>query len=492
MIDCSSMVLLRKWLVILFWMQLYGSVSQALFGQVDTTRIKSFDCYGAVSPQYLEFLRALNEQNENQPQPMINPINIVVRVHLWFINRDDGTGGVNPAVAPNMVNILTQGYAGTNICFSLHGVDVINNTGLFEQTNSIVLINDLTSSFNTPNAIDVFVGNDGKEVNGRANGIPSKAFFVEGAIWQGNFPFTTPPTVNAALTQVLSHEMGHCLGLLHTFETAYGVELVNGTNCATAGDRICDTPATPGGFIFCKSEPVACDYTCGNLFLDANNQPYAPLPNNIMDYIHPECMTAFTQQQRTVMRGNLQNNAILQNCIVPNNLVLTNLVVNAGQNLLYDVITNITAQDNVVVNAGGTLVLQASHEVLLLPGFDSNVGSNFTAQIEDDLCSTASTNPFNSAKTSTDTPTQGNLLPRISNSEFTLYPNPTTGVFTLQMSGGGSEGVAAGARVVTGVAVPPSGRLELDLRTEAAGMYLVQVVSETGAVLGTTRVAVQR
>jgi hypothetical protein len=221
-----------------------------------------------------------------------------------------------------------------------------------------------------------------------------------------------------------------------------------------------------------------------------------------MDYIHPECMTAFTQQQRAVMRGNLQNNAILQNCVVPNNLVLTNLVVNAGQNLLYDVITSITAQDNVVVNAGGTLVLQASHEVLLLPGFDSNVGSNFIAQIEDDLCSTASTNPFNSAKTSTDTPTQGNLLPRISNSEFTLYPNPTTGVFTLQMSGGGSEGVAAGARavvwnalgqrVVAGVAVPPSGRVELDLRTEAAGVYLVQVVSETGAVLGTTRVAVQR
>jgi hypothetical protein len=47
-------------------------------------------------------------------------------------------------------------------------------------------------------------------------------------------------------------------------------------------------------------------------------------------------------------------------------------------------------------------------------------------------------------------------------------------------------------RVVAGVAVPPSGRLELDLCTEAAGVYLVQVVSATGAVLGTTRVAVQR
>jgi hypothetical protein len=51
---------------------------------------------------------------------------------------------------------------------------------------------------------------------------------------------------------------------------------------------------------------------------------------------------------------------------------------------------------------------------------------------------------------------------------------------------------ALGQRVVPGVAVPESGRLELDLRTEAAGVYLVQVVGSTGAVLGSTRLAVQQ
>jgi hypothetical protein len=82
---------------------------------------------------------------------------------------------------------------------------------------------------------------------------------------------------------------------------------------------------------------------------------------------------------------------------------------------------------------------------------------------------------------------------------ISLYPNPTTGVFTLQVGGGdGAAGARAvvwnalGQRVVPGVAVPESGRLELDLRTEAAGVYLVQVVGSTGAVLGSTRVAVQR
>ncbi len=44
----------------------------------------------------------------------------------------------------------------------------------------------------------------------------------------------------------LMHELGHTFGLYHTFETKFGVELVNGSNCEVAGDLLCDTPADPG------------------------------------------------------------------------------------------------------------------------------------------------------------------------------------------------------------------------------------------------------
>jgi hypothetical protein len=54
-------------------------------------------------------------------------------------------------------------------------------------------------------------------------------------------------------TSVLSHEMGHCLGLYHTHHgtvTEEGdsfqcPELVNGSNSSTCGDYIADTPADP-------------------------------------------------------------------------------------------------------------------------------------------------------------------------------------------------------------------------------------------------------
>ncbi len=44
----------------------------------------------------------------------------------------------------------------------------------------------------------------------------------------------------------LAHELGHYFSLAHTHETNGGSELVNGTNCSTAGDDLCDTPADPG------------------------------------------------------------------------------------------------------------------------------------------------------------------------------------------------------------------------------------------------------
>jgi hypothetical protein len=97
---------------------------------------------------------------------------------------------------------------------------------------------------------------------------------------------------------VLSHEMGHYFGLEHTFEVSHGLELVNGSNCATAGDQICDTPADPNGLV-----DASCHYTSkdvnGQLVKDANKQFYSPLVNNIMSYYPSICLCkpGFTHDQ---------------------------------------------------------------------------------------------------------------------------------------------------------------------------------------------------
>lgn len=94
---------------------------------------------------------------------------------------------------------------------------------------------------------------------------------------------------------VIAHEIGHYFGLLHTFES--GDELVDGSNCAVAGDYICDTPADP------YQEGVDTVYVDGNcVFIyegkDVNGDFYSPMVSNVMSYYPSQCRCGtFTNEQ---------------------------------------------------------------------------------------------------------------------------------------------------------------------------------------------------
>ncbi len=93
-----------------------------------------------------------------------------------------------------------------------------------------------------------------------------------------------------------SHEMGHFFSLLHTFDTSVGLEYVDGTNCTTAGDLICDTPAD------INPAPVSntCQWTGTNT--DPHGDFYTPIIGNIMSYHpYPQCKTPFTVGQLNQM-----------------------------------------------------------------------------------------------------------------------------------------------------------------------------------------------
>lgn len=90
----------------------------------------------------------------------------------------------------------------------------------------------------------------------------------------------------------LAHELGHIFGLLHTFE-GNGSELVDGSNCETEGDGICDTPADP----YILDNPTVWQDGCEFIFtgLDANGQFYQPDMGNVMSYYNCDCGFTFGQ-----------------------------------------------------------------------------------------------------------------------------------------------------------------------------------------------------
>jgi len=87
--------------------------------------------------------------------------------------------------------------------------------------------------------------------------------------------------------RTLTHEVGHYLGLYHTFDGGCG----NATACYTTGDRICDTNRQSSPSSGCGS-PSSCS---------------SPDPvNNYMDYSNDVCMFEFSEEQARRMRCSLE------------------------------------------------------------------------------------------------------------------------------------------------------------------------------------------
>lgn len=103
----------------------------------------------------------------------------------------------------------------------------------------------------------------------------------------------------------VAHHMGHFFGLYDTNE-GEGEELVNGDNCETAGDFICDTPGDP--YVVGEQITNYIDLNQGCRFIfggtDENGQSYLTDVGNIMSYYPEECKCGFSYQQYVLMAQN--------------------------------------------------------------------------------------------------------------------------------------------------------------------------------------------
>ncbi len=111
---------------------------------------------------------------------------------------------------------------------------------------------------------------------------------------------------------ILAHEIGHFFGLWHTHTPFNGREFVNGTNCSTAGDLVCDTPADPN---LGATGTNGCTYESN--FVDANGDAYSPDPSNIMSYAPSRCLRRFSPGQNDRMNFYYETtdlSEIIQDC----------------------------------------------------------------------------------------------------------------------------------------------------------------------------------
>lgn len=136
---------------------------------------------------------------------------------------------------------------------------------------------------------------------------------------------------------LLAHEMGHYLGLYHTFE---GLNCAN-FDCTTNGDKVCDTPpdASVGNSASCTSPYNSClTDTLSGFTVDMPDQIA-----NFMDYGNAGCHNEFTDGQAQRMRAaiNTQRAGLLQDeCTPPcSDNILATFTRNNAYPLSGDVIT---------------------------------------------------------------------------------------------------------------------------------------------------------
>lgn len=216
----------------------------------------------------------------------INKVNRKLSI-LFQVFRDSlGGTGISDALLQSAVDRLNEVWAPTGISFEFCERRDLDNHQ-FNNFNDIQDYDDMRAMYYEPNIINVFVSNTiFKTPQGIVGGYAS----MPGG---SDIIHITKSSLSGSDNVVLVHEMGHFLGLMHTFETGLGQELVDGSNCATTGDLICDTEANPtddsddfGG--------ADCNYI-GTPATDSMGNFYVPPSKNFMSYTNCKCQ--FTKQQ---------------------------------------------------------------------------------------------------------------------------------------------------------------------------------------------------
>lgn len=107
---------------------------------------------------------------------------------------------------------------------------------------------------------------------------------------------------------VIIHEMGHYLGLYHTFENG-----CSNNDCLTDGDRVCDTPPDQSTAATNCNVPVN---SCSTDVLSGFSSDQNDLTQDYMDYGNWNCMSVFTQGQADRMNWHITNvRSSLLNCL---------------------------------------------------------------------------------------------------------------------------------------------------------------------------------
>ncbi len=311
------------------------------------------------------------------------------KLFMYSIADDQGLGGFSQQDMEKAYRYITDAFDPHNIHFiwDCNVID-INNSAIY-NTDPVGCDAAAFSSAIAEDGFHVFVFPDAPDpenltFGGRTQygGLKSCA----GGTW-----IYDGPASSVGLSFILAHEIGHNLHLYHTHgDENIPLANIDGSNCKTTGDCICDTPpepygcgllqhiSMPGCNVINTVEGSECDYT-----------GYMPDVHNIMSYSHPDCLRYFTKEQGQRMRNIIQRGIVenwpLADAIIPDNQqhIDQNTVWNSSSHpsgeVEIDGILYIDAGKTLTIASEITVYMGHMAQIIVKPGGRFNLHGTITS-----------------------------------------------------------------------------------------------------------------
>ncbi|CAE7111981.1 unnamed protein product [Rhizoctonia solani] len=221
--------------------------------------------------------------------------NVKVYWHVISAEKTPEKGDISNSQIEASVNVLNKDYRKSGLSFSLAGVDrTVNNVWFNEVGPDSQLQTDMKKALRKGGPYDLNVYSVGFQ-SGSGEGLLGYATFPSS--YKGNpeddgvvILYSSVPGGDAApynlgkSPETLTHEVGHWVGLYHTFEGG----------CKLLGDGVLDTPPEAEPAFGCPKSRNTCNDLLG-----------ADPIHNFMDYTDDACMEEFTPGQTLRLKQQL-------------------------------------------------------------------------------------------------------------------------------------------------------------------------------------------
>jgi len=291
------------------------------------------------------------ENNKSQRRTIRNMVNVQVAFHVIYASN--GAGNISNDMIIDQIEVLNDAYAPYDIVFTLVSVDYTMNDSWYNDMEQYESAYKQQLHVDPVHHLNIYTGNMPGLLGWSymPYSWPENSYMHGVCLLYSCLPGGTAYPYNAGDTA--THEVGHYLGLSHTF--------LNG--CSATNDNVADTPQENDGNNI---------YNCNNTDTCPNDPGMDPV-HNYMTYTDDACLNQFTDGQGERMENMIATYrpGLLENPIAPEWIYTTADVVQVPANGSLDLMFTFDGTDLIGGDYAANVYFEESSidTNVLLPSF---------------------------------------------------------------------------------------------------------------------------